>query len=268
LIPFTKDALHSGAKVEIQMPVRNVHRTIGTMLGGEVIRRYGSKGLPEDTIRVQLTGTAGQSFGAFLPPGVTLVLEGDANDYLGKGLGGGRIILFPPKDSSFQAAENIIAGNTLLYGATGGEVFISGRVGERFAIRNSGAKAVVEGIGDHGCEYMTGGTIVVLGEIGRNFAAGMTGGFAYVWSPKGTDKDLFNLSEIELERLSSLEPELLELLEKHYRLTGSSRAGFILDNFESELCHFTKVVPREYAKIMEGIRRLAADPEAVSLLTS
>lgn len=268
LIALARCSLETKGPVEIKTSIQNVHRTVGTMLGGEVIRRFGSEGLPEDTIQVHLVGTAGQSFGAFLPKGMTLSLEGEANDYLGKGLGGGRIALFPPKRSNLAADENIIAGNVLLYGATAGEVFISGKVGERFAIRNSGARAVVEGIGDHGCEYMTGGTVVIIGETGRNFAAGMTGGLAYVWCPSGPDRRLFNLTEVDLERLCAAEPELIELLEKHRLLTGSPRASYILSSMNQELSHFIKVVPREYAKVLEGRKRKAADPEAVSLLTS
>jgi glutamate synthase domain-containing protein 3 len=268
LIALARHSLETKSPVVIDMPVRNVHRTVGTMLGGEVVRRFGPEGLPEDTIQVRFVGTAGQSFGAFLPKGITLFLEGDANDYLGKGLGGGRIVLFPPKQSSLTAGENIIAGNVLLYGASAGEVFISGKVGERFAIRNSGARAVVEGVGDHGCEYMTAGTVVVLGEIGRNFAAGMTGGVAYVWSPAGLDRRLFNATDVDLERLAVADCELIELLERHRLHTGSPRVGYILDNLDQELPRFIKLVPREYAKVLEGRKRKAADPEAVSLLTS
>ncbi len=268
LIALARHSLETKSPVVIDMPVRNVHRTVGTMLGGEVVRRFGPEGLPEDTIQVRFVGTAGQSFGAFLPKGMTLFLEGDANDYLGKGLGGGRIVLFPPKQSSLTAGENIIAGNVLLYGASAGEVFISGKVGERFAIRNSGARAVVEGVGDHACEYMTGGTVVVLGETGRNFAAGMTGGVAYVWSPAGLDRRLFNATDVDLERLAVADCELIELLERHRLHTGSPRVGYILDNLDQELPRFIKLVPREYAKVLEGRKRKAADPEAVSLLTS
>ena len=171
--------------VEVSLPIRNIHRTVGAMLGGEVARRYGSQGLPEETIQFRFQGSAGQSFGAFLPSGITLTLEGEANDYVGKGLSGGRIIVFPPRNSSFQPEESILAGNVILYGATSGEVFLNGIAGERFAVRNSGATAVVEGVGDHGCEYMTNGLVVVLGESGRNFAAGMNGGIAYVFDDRG-----------------------------------------------------------------------------------
>ena len=174
------EALENRTPVSLSMPIRNIHRTVGTMLSGEIARRYGSAGLPDDTIRVQFTGCAGQSFGAFLAKGVTLTLEGDANDYVGKGLSGGKLVIYPPRNSEFVPEENILIGNVCLYGATSGEAFFGGMAGERFAVRNSGATAVVEGVGDHGCEYMTNGLVVVLGGTGRNFAAGMTGGIAYV----------------------------------------------------------------------------------------
>ena len=177
--------LERGKKVAISLPIRNTHRTVGAMLSGEIARRYGEAGLPDDTIRFQFTGSAGQSFGAFLAKGVTLTLEGEANDYVGKGLSGGRLIIYPPRNSSFQPEENILVGNVVLYGATSGEVFFNGMAGERFAVRNSGATAVVETVGDHGCEYMTKGIVVVLGKTGRNFAAGMTGGIAYVLDETG-----------------------------------------------------------------------------------
>ncbi len=185
LIDHARDALDHAVPIEIKLPIRNIHRTVGAMLSGEIARRYGSAGLPDDTIRFQFTGSAGQSFGAFLAKGVTLELEGDANDYTGKGLSGGRIVVFPPRNSTFLPEENIIAGNVALYGATSGEAFFNGRAGERFAVRNSGATSVVEGLGDHGCEYMTNGLVVVLGKCGRNFAAGMSGGLAFVLDEVG-----------------------------------------------------------------------------------
>ena len=184
LIQLCEGALEDGQPVTLELPIRNVNRTVGTMLGYELTKRYGGGGLPDDTIQIRFTGSAGQSFGAFVPSGITLRLEGDANDYVGKGLSGGRIIVFPSPDSPFVAEENIIAGNVILYGATAGEVFLRGVVGERFCVRNSGATAVVEGVGDHGCEYMTGGRVVVLGPTGRNFGAGMSGGIAYVHDPR------------------------------------------------------------------------------------
>ncbi len=185
LIDHAREALDDRTPIEIQLPIRNVHRTVGAMLSGEIARRYGSAGLPDDTIHFHFTGSAGQSFGAFLAKGVTLELEGDANDYVGKGLSGGRLIVYPPRSSTFLPEENILIGNVALYGATSGEAFFNGMAGERFAVRNSGATAVVEGLGDHGCEYMTSGLVVVLGKCGRNFAAGMSGGIAYVLDEQG-----------------------------------------------------------------------------------
>src|SRR5205823_2478683 len=185
LIQHAGEALENGTPIEIKLPIRNIHRTVGAMLSGEIARRYGSAGLPDNTIHCQFKGSAGQSFGAFLAHGVTLELEGDANDYVGKGLSGGRIIVYPPEVSTFVPEENILVGNVVLYGATSGEAFFNGMAGERFAVRNSGATAVVEGLGDHGCEYMTNGLVIVLGKTGRNFAAGMSGGFAYVLDESG-----------------------------------------------------------------------------------
>ena len=193
------------------MPIRNVHRTVGAMLGGEIARRYGAAGLPDDTIRFHFTGSAGQSFGAFVPRGVTLTLEGDANDYVGKGLSGGRIVVYPARNSSFAPEENILVGNVVLYGATSGEAFLNGMAGERFAVRNSGATAVVEGVGDHGCEYMTKGLVVVLGRCGRNFAAGMSGGIAYVLDSEGDfSEKRCNKASVDLEPL--VEPEDIDLV--------------------------------------------------------
>src|SRR5436309_2645484 len=199
LIAEAQPALENREPVRIDKPIRNVHRTVGAMLSGEVAQRYGHAGLPEDTISVRFTGTAGGSFGAFLAHGVTLELLGDANDYVGKGLSGGKLIVRQPPEAAREPTENIIIGNTVLYGAIAGEAYFEGVAGERFAVRNSGAIAVVEGTGDHGCEYMTGGVAVVLGETGRNFAAGMSGGIAYVWDPKGRFASLCNKSEVDLE---------------------------------------------------------------------
>jgi glutamate synthase domain-containing protein 3 len=222
------------------------------MLSGEIARRTGSAGLPEDTIRFHFTGSAGQSFGAFLVKGVTLTLEGDANDYVGKGLSGGRIVVYPPKGSRFSPEESIIVGNVVLYGATSGEVFFNGMAGERFAVRNSGATAVVEGVGDHGCEYMTRGTVVVLGPTGRNFAAGMTGGIAYVLDESGEFQSVrCNRAGVDLE---TLQPEdvtvLQDLISRHAALTGSPRARAILDNWDSFLPRFTKVFPHEFKRVL------------------
>ena len=195
-------ALESQEPVEIDMPIRNVNRTVGTMLGYEITRRYGGKGLPDDTVRIQFTGTAGQSFGAFVPRGVTMRLEGDSNDYVGKGLSGGKIVVYPPRQATFAAEDNVIIGNVALYGATSGEAYFRGIAGERFAVRNSGARTVVEGVGDHACEYMTGGRVVVLGRTGRNFAAGMSGGIAYVYDPADNFRSRCNREMVELEGLS------------------------------------------------------------------
>ncbi len=251
LIDHARDALDHATPIEIKLPIRNIHRTVGAMLSGEIARRYGSAGLPDDTIRFQFTGSAGQSFGAFLAKGVTLELEGDANDYIGKGLSGGRIIVFPPRNSSFLPEENIIAGNVALYGATSGEAFFNGRAGERFAVRNSGATAVVEGLGDHGCEYMTNGLVVVLGKCGRNFAAGMSGGLAFVLDEEG-DFDLkrCNKNSVDLESAAEDSHVLFDLVSRHAELTHSPRARWILESWQQMLPKFIKVFPREYKRIL------------------
>ena len=240
------------------MPIRNVHRTVGTMLSGEIARRYGSAGLPEDTIQVQFTGCAGQSFGAFLAKGVTLTLEGDGNDYVGKGLSGGRLVIYHPRKSEFVSEENILIGNVCLYGATSGEAFFAGMAGERFAVRNSGATAVVEGVGDHGCEYMTNGLVVVLGRTGRNFAAGMTGGIAYVLDNQGDFGAVkCNHTEVDLEPVTQHKDieTLHELIARHSELTASPQAKWILENWESTLPKFVKVFPHEYKRVL-GISRV------------
>jgi glutamate synthase domain-containing protein 2/glutamate synthase domain-containing protein 1/glutamate synthase domain-containing protein 3 len=259
LLEWCKPALEQGQRVELSLPIRNCNRTVGTMLSGEIARRYGEEGLPDDTIRIHFKGSAGQSFGTFLHNGVTLILEGDANDYLGKGISGGRIIAYPPRESDFPAHDNIIAGNTLLYGATGGEVFLSGVVGERFAVRNSGARAVVEGAGDHCCEYMTGGVVVVLGKTGRNFAAGMSGGIAFVWDIDGLFEKRVNREggSILLEPVE--DPEdislLRDLVERHYRYTGSVRAKEVLDRWSEVLPQFIKVISVEYKTVLAEMAR-------------
>ncbi|HEX8925646.1 MAG TPA: glutamate synthase-related protein, partial [Terriglobales bacterium] len=241
LIKQANPAIENREPVTITLPIRNVHRTVGAMLSGEIARKYGSEGLPDDTIRIHFEGSAGQSFGAFLSKGVTMTLEGDANDYVGKGLSGGRIVVRPPKNSTFAAEENILIGNVVLYGATSGEAFFNGVAGERFAVRNSGSTAVVEGVGDHGCEYMTNGLVVVLGSCGRNFAAGMSGGVAYVFDERGdfTEKRC-NLASVDLEPV--IEPRDVELIhgliQKHFELTGSKRAKHILDNWMEMLPRF------------------------------
>ncbi len=248
LIELAADALRRGEPVRIQLPVRNVNRTVGTMLGHEVTKRYGGAGLPDDTIDITLTGSAGQSFGAFAPRGVTLRLEGDANDYLGKGLSGGRIIVRPDRAASFPAERNVIAGNVILYGATSGEAYVRGVVGERFAVRNSGALAVVEGVGDHGCEYMTGGRVVVLGPTGRNVAAGMSGGVAYLLDPV---VGRVNTEMVELEELDERDAEFLRAaVSRHAEETGSTVARALLDDWGASLARFGKVMPRDYKRVL------------------
>ncbi|HVZ59479.1 MAG TPA: glutamate synthase large subunit [Terriglobales bacterium] len=272
LIAAAKGALENRTPVEITLPIRNVHRTVGAMLSGEIARRYGAEGLPDDSVRVHLTGSAGQSFGAFLANGVTLTLEGDANDYVGKGLSGGRVVVYPPRNSVFSAEENILVGNVVLYGATSGEAFFSGMAGERFAVRNSGATAVVEGIGDHGCEYMTNGLVLVLGSCGRNFAAGMSGGIAYVFDERRdfTEKRC-NLASVDLEPvIESKDAELiLRLVTRHFELTGSRRARWILDNWLEVQPRFIKVFPHEFKRVL-GVSRthqnyIPGDPLAVAV---
>ena len=260
LIKQCKQALEKQIPVSVSLPIRNVHRTVGAMLSGEIARRYASEGLPEDTIRIQLTGCAGQSFGAFLAKGVRLTLEGDANDYVGKGLSGGRLIIYPPRHSEFVPEENILIGNVCLYGATSGEAYFNGMAGERFAVRNSGATAVVEGVGDHGCEYMTNGLVIVLGRAGRNFAAGMTGGIAYVLDQAGDFGATYcNRSEVDLEPVSDSADILLlhRLITRHGEFTDSPQAKWILQNWESTLPKFVKVFPHEYKRVM-GIPRVPA----------
>jgi len=253
LIRLAAPALERGERVQIDLPIRNVNRTVGTMLGHELTKRYRGEGLPDDTIHVRFTGSAGQSFGAFVPKGITLSLEGDANDYVGKGLSGGRIIVRPPTDShpSFVAEKNVIAGNVMLYGATSGEAFIRGIVGERFCVRNSGATAVVEGVGDHGCEYMTGGRAVVLGATGRNFGAGMSGGIAYVYDPDDTFFRRLNAEMVELEPLDTDDGTWLrDTLRSHAHATGSTVATGLLDHWHSEVRRFKKVMPRDYKRVL------------------
>ncbi|MSV28838.1 MAG: glutamate synthase subunit alpha, partial [Bryobacterales bacterium] len=257
LIDLAKDSIENLTPAEIKLPIRNVHRTVGAMLSGEIARKHGSAGLPEDTIRCEFNGSAGQSFGAFLASGVTLTLEGDANDYVGKGLSGGKMVIYPPRSSTFLPEENILIGNVALYGATGGEAFFNGMAGERFAVRNSGATAVVEGLGDHGCEYMTRGLVVVLGRCGRNFAAGMSGGIAYVLDEKGDFAEKrCNLTMVDLEDVSdSRDQKLLQdLILKHAELTASPRARWILDNWDTMLPKFLKIFPHEFKRVL-GIAR-------------
>ena len=256
LIDHAKEAIDHGAPVEFKLPIKNVHRTVGAMLSGEIAKKYGSAGLPDDTIKFYFNGSAGQSFGAFLSKGVTLTLEGDSNDYVGKGLSGGRIVVFPPKQSNFVPEENILIGNVVLYGATTGEAFFNGVAGERFAVRNSGATAVVEGVGDHGCEYMTAGLVVVLGKTGKNFAAGMSGGFAFVLDETGEfASTLCNKSGVDLDLLDTKDMEAVRnLIERHVQFTGSPRGQWILENWSSMLPKFVKVFPHEYKRV-KGVPR-------------
>ena len=253
-------ALENQKDVSLEYAISNTDRSVGAMLSGAVAYKYGQKGLPDETINVKFKGSAGQSFGAFLTKGISFKLEGEANDYLGKALSGGRIAVMPPVRSNFNAEENTIAGNTLLYGATSGEVYINGAVGERFAVRNSGAIAVVEGVGDHCCEYMTGGRVVVLGETGRNFAAGMSGGIAYVWD-KNHNFDYFcNMEMVELSLIedSASRKELHELIRQHYLYTGSQLARTMLDNWNRYVDDFIQVTPIEYKRVLaeEQMRKL------------
>ena len=260
LIDAAQEAIEHEKEISLEYTIANTDRAIGAMLSGVIAKKYGAKGLPEHTLNVKFKGSAGQSFGAFLVPGVNFKLEGEANDYLGKGLSGGRISVLPPIRSNFEAEKNTIAGNTLLYGATSGEVYINGRVGERFAVRNSGAVAVVEGVGDHCCEYMTGGRVVVLGQTGRNFAAGMSGGVAYVWNKDGNFDYFCNMEMVELSLIeeASYRKELHELIRQHYLYTGSKLARTMLDNWNHYADQFIQVVPIEYKKVLqeEQMRKL------------
>ena len=253
LIELAKDALESGKQVNIELPVININRVVGTMLSNEVAKKYGADLLPDGTINIKLTGSAGQSLGAFLAKGITIEVEGDANDYVGKGLSGGRVIVAPPKNSSFVAEENIIVGNVCLYGATSGEAYFRGIAAERFCVRNSGAIAVVEGIGDHGCEYMTGGRIAVLGEVGRNFAAGMSGGVAYIWDHQGELATKCNMGMVELETVCADEDiaELKTMIENHLKYTGSAVAERLLNDWDGALSQFVKVMPTDYKRVLE-----------------
>jgi glutamate synthase (NADPH/NADH) large chain len=256
LIEACAPALQRGEPVELERPIRNIHRAVGTMLGSEITRRYGGAGLAEGTISLSFCGSAGQSFGAFLPRGVTMTLTGDANDYLGKGLSGGILVVRPPEASPFRAEEQIIAGNVVLYGATAGAAFIRGQVGERFCVRNSGAIAVVEGVGDHACEYMTGGTVLVLGPTGRNFAAGMSGGIAFVHDPLGMLPRRLNTEMVELESLDEEDRRSVEeLCGVHLARTGSALAEGLLERWEETSGEIVKIMPRDYRRVLEATRR-------------
>ena len=282
LIKQAKDAIENGTPVSLEFPIKNINRTVGAMMSGEIALKHGHEGLPDDTIHVKFTGNAGQSFGAWLTKGVSFELIGDANDYVGKGLSGGRIAVYPSPKSPIVPEENIIVGNTVLYGAIAGECYFRGIAGERFAVRNSGAAAVVEGCGDHGCEYMTGGTVVILGETGRNFAAGMSGGIAYILDEAGNFDTLCNQGMVELEPIDPNEPDdgtadvasdpmrfdarrLKGLIENHLRYTGSSRAKHILDNWDAYLPKFVKIMPVDYRRALREMQERAAGAETAAL---
>jgi glutamate synthase (NADPH/NADH) large chain len=257
LIALAKKSIQQRKKTKAELDISNTNRTVGAMLSYEVVKKWGADALPYDTVRFKFNGTAGQSFGAFLAKGITLELEGDSNDYVGKGLSGGRIIIYPPAEATFAAADNVLIGNVALYGATSGRAFFRGRAAERFCVRNSGAKAVVEGVGDHGCEYMTGGRAVVLGPTGLNFAAGMSGGIAYVWDVNKDFKSKCNTGTVDLEAVEEDEDivELREMIELHREYTGSTVAAKILDEWPSSLSHFVKVMPTDYKRVLAERKR-------------
>ena len=261
IIPACRDAIDHRRAVELSFPIRNVNRTVGTTLGYEITSRWGGEGLPDDTIRVRFTGSAGTSFGAFLPRGITFTLEGDANDYWGKGLSGGRLIVHPPRRSTFVPEANVIIGNVALYGATSGEAYVRGVAGERFAVRNSGAHAVVEGIGDHGCEYMTGGRVVVIGRTGRNFAAGMSGGIAYVLDLDGDFRRRCNRQMVDLELLDQpVDVQLVgELIERHVTCTSSAYAAKILADWRAMQNRFVKIMPKDFKRVLAAEARARAE---------
>jgi glutamate synthase (ferredoxin) len=256
LLDLCQPAIARGEKVQATLPIQNTNRVVGTILGNEITKRYWD-GLPEDTVQLHFQGSAGQSFGAFVPKGVTLELEGDANDYFGKGLSGGKLILYPPAGSTFIAEDNIIVGNVAFYGATSGEAYIRGMAGERFGVRNSGVRAVVEAVGDHGCEYMTGGKVVILGRTGRNFAAGMSGGIAYILDEVGDFATRCNPEMVDVEALENPEEirEVHDMIEKHIQYTHSTKAQSILDNWENMIGKFVKVMPRDYKRVLQHIQK-------------
>jgi len=260
LLKLCAPAIERKEQVIAALPIRNVNRVVGTITGSEITRKWGADGLPEDTIQIHFTGSAGQSFGAFIPRGMTFTLEGDANDYLGKGLSGGKIIVLPPERSTFVPEDNIIIGNVAFYGATSGEAFIRGMAGERFCVRNSGITAVVESVGDHGCEYMTGGRVVILGGTGRNFAAGMSGGIAYVLDRTGDLPARCNMQLVTLEPLTDPDEveEVWKLVQKHHALTGSELATRVLADWQNMTRKFVKVIPRDYKRVLDSLKRVKA----------
>ena len=272
IIKQAQPAILRGEPVTIDLPITNVNRTVGTMTGFELTTRWGGSGLPDDTISVALTGSAGNSFGAFMPKGITLNLTGDANDFVGKGLSGGKIIVQAPADAAYEPEDNVIAGNVCLYGATGGEAYFEGHVGERFCVRNSGGVAVAEGIGDHGCEYMTGGRAVILGSAGRNFGAGMSGGMAFVYDSNNTFATRVNHDMVDVERPTAEEYDLVKGdIEQHVAYTNSSRGQRLLADWETTRLHFRKVIPRQYKRVLEALetaQRLGVDPDAAVMATA
>jgi len=267
-----KPAIDEGKPVKASLPIRNINRVAGTITGSEITRKYGPAGLPDDTIQITFHGSAGQSFGAFVPRGMTLTLEGDANDYFGKGLSGGKLIVFPPAGSTFVPEENVIIGNVSFYGATSGEAYIRGMAGERFCVRNSGVNTVVESVVDHGCEYMTGGRVVILGPTGKNFAAGMSGGIAYVLDEKGDFAGRVNLEMVKLYKLED-EDELnfvRGLIKKHADYTKSDRAWKVLALWEEMAPKFVKVYPNDYRRVLETQKRLRSQgmPEEEAIMAA
>jgi glutamate synthase (NADPH/NADH) large chain len=266
IIELAKPALERGEHVNIDLPVININRVVGTMLSHKVALATEGQLLPDDTINIKLNGSAGQSLGAWLAKGISIKVEGDANDYVGKGLSGGKIVIYPPEQSSFAAEENIILGNVALYGATSGEAYFRGIAAERFCVRNSGANAVVEGIGDHGCEYMTGGRVVILGATGRNFGAGMSGGIAYVWDQNGNFPQMCNTGTFNLEALEQQDDieELVQMLRNHLLYTGSTVAEKILSHWQFEQSRFVKVMPIDYKRVMQEMAASAGNKLAIS----
>ena len=257
LLKICKPALEFGQKVRATLPIHNTNRVVGTIVGSEITKRHGPAGLPEDTIQIHFKGSAGQSFGAFMPKGMTFMLEGDCNDYIGKGLSGGKLIVMPAAGSTFIAEENMIIGNVAFYGATSGEAYIRGMAGERFCVRNSGVHAVVEAIGDHGCEYMTGGRVVVLGSTGRNFAAGMSGGIAYVLDEAGDFARRVNQDMVLLETMDDEDlEEVRRMIIKHSEYTRSQRAWNILSSWKDVGGRFVKVMPKDYKRVMETLKKI------------
>jgi glutamate synthase (NADPH/NADH) large chain len=270
LIVMSREALDSGTPVRFSTTIANTNRTVGTMLGHELTKAYGGQGLPDGTIDITFDGSAGNSFGAFVSKGITLRVYGDANDYVGKGLSGGRIVVRPSDNApeDYIAEENIIAGNVILFGATSGEVFLRGMVGERFAVRNSGAHAVVEGVGDHGCEYMTGGRVVILGPTGRNFAAGMSGGVAYVYDPAGKFEENLNAEMVDLDALDDEDSEdvawLYDTIQAHVDATDSAVGQRILADWDGQLKYFVKVMPRDFKRVLQAIAEAERTGEDVN----